>query len=57
MNNHDSKRAESARLARNAANMRIIQLAIMGKDPGLAERIGLEAALIEQRALMLLGYP
>ena len=57
MNSHQSHRSESARLARKAANLRTIQLAIQPKHPDLAERIGLEASICEQRALMLLGYP
>lgn len=57
MNTHNSSVSEAARLSRKARNMRTIQLAVKDKDPQLAERISLEASLIERRALMLLGYP
>jgi hypothetical protein len=57
MNSHSSHRSESQRLARKARNLRTLQLAIREKDPQLAERLGLEAGICEQRALMLMGYP
>ena len=57
MNHHSTYHSEAARLSRKAANMRILQLAIRDKDPLLAARISLEAGIVEQRALMLLGYP